>query len=175
MKGKNKLKPAAVVYTSNTGHTEQYARLLGNRTGLPIYAFREAENQLGKETSILYLGWLHASYVKGFRQAEKRFSVCAVCGVGLCDTGTMIAEVRKATAIPEDIPLFTLKGGIDRGRLKGLNKLMICMLTWGLAAQEKRSEQEERMLSLLQTDASYVREGNLTGILEWYEKESVSL
>ena len=28
----------AIVYTSNTGYTEQYARLLGKRTGLPVYS-----------------------------------------------------------------------------------------------------------------------------------------
>ena len=28
----------AIVYTSNTGHTEKYARMLGEKTGLPVYS-----------------------------------------------------------------------------------------------------------------------------------------
>lgn len=164
------MKPTVIVYTSDTGHTEQYARMLGRRTGLPVCDLCKSEKQLTKGTAVLYLGWLHASHVKGFQAAAKRFSLCAVCGVGLCDTGTMVDEVRKATLIPKEIPLFTIQGGIDRSKLKGLNKLMISMLTKGLSSQKQRSAQEERMLELLQKDASYVCEENLTEIIEWYEK-----
>ena len=93
--------------------------------------------------------------------------------VGLCDTGTLISEVRKATAIPEDIPLFTLQGGIDRSKLKGMDKLMISMLTKGLAAQKQRSAQDERMLELLSRDESFVSPENLDGILQWYRADQL--
>ena len=165
------MKPNAIVFTSNTGHTEQYARLLGSRIGLRVFSLREAEKSLSAGTPIVYLGWIHASHVKGYADAAKRFRVCAVCGVGLCDTGTLLAEVRKATAIPAQTPLFTLQGGIDRSRLKGMNKLMISMLTKGLSSQKQRTAQEERMLTLLQTDANYVCAENLNGIQRWFEKE----
>ena len=120
---------------------------------------------------MIYLGWIHASHVKGYSGVAKRFAVCAVCGIGLCDTGTLTSEVRKATSIPEGIPLFTLQGGIDRGRLKGVDKLMISMLTKGLAAQKQRSAQDDRMLELLRKDESYVSLKNLAGILQWYKEE----
>ena len=129
------MKPTAIVYTSNTGHTRQYALLLGEQIGLPAYSLDEANAQLSGGSPVIYLGWLHASHVKGYSKASKRFALCAVCGVGLCDTGTLTSEVRRATSIPEDIPLFTLQGGMNRSRLKGMDKLMISMLTRGLAAQ----------------------------------------
>ena len=99
--------------------------------------------------------------------------VCAVCGVGLCDTGTLLAEVRKATAIPAQTPLFTLQGGIDRSRLKGMDKLMISMLTKGLASQKQRSAQDERMLELLSRDENYVSTENLAEVLQWYREEQL--
>ncbi len=165
------MKPSAIVYTSGTGHTRQYAFLLGEKTGLPFYTLEEAGSLLPAGTPVLYLGWIHASHVKGYANAAKRFTICAVCGVGLCDTGTMTSEVRKATAIPEEIPLFTLQGGMDRGKLKGINKLMITMLTKGLASQKQRSEQDDRMLELLSKDANYVSEENLAGVEQWYKGE----
>ncbi|MDY2700732.1 MAG: hypothetical protein SOV61_14485 [Lachnospiraceae bacterium] len=165
------MKPSAIVYTSGTGHTRQYAFLLGEKTGLAFYTLEEAMSLLPAGTPVLYLGWIHASHVKGYANAVKRFTICAVCGVGLCDTGTMILEVRKATAIPEEIPLFTLQGGMDRGKLKGINKLMITMLTKGLASQKQRSEQDDRMLELLSKDANYVSEENLAGVEQWYRGE----
>ena len=32
------MKPNAIVYTSSTGFTRQYAFLLGEQTGLPVYS-----------------------------------------------------------------------------------------------------------------------------------------
>ena len=167
------MKPTAIVYTSNTGHTRQYALLLGEQIGLPASSLDEANSQLSGGSPVIYLGWLHASHVKGYSKASKRFALCAVCGVGLCDTGTLTSEVRKATSIPEDIPLFTLQGGIDRSRLKGMDKLMISMLTKGLDAQKQRSAQDERMLELLSGDESFVSPENLSEVLQWYREEKL--
>ena len=166
------MKLDAIVFTSRTGFTRQYAEMLGQTLSLPVYSLEEAVSQLPGGSRILYLGWVHASHVKGYRQAAKRFSVCAVCGVGLCDTGTLTAEVRQVTAIPEEIPVFTLQGGIERKKLKGIDKLMISMLAKGLASQKQRSPRDERMLQLLSRDASYVSRENLTEILDWYKGSS---
>lgn len=165
------MKPTAIVYTSQTGHTRRYALLLGEQLGLSVYALDEACAKLSDGSPVLYLGWLHASHVKGYRAAARRFVLCAVCGVGLYDTGALNAEVRKATSIPESVPLFTLQGGMDRGRLKGVDKLMMAMLTRALAAQKQRSAQDERMLELLGKDASYVRPENLAAVLQWYREQ----
>lgn len=159
-----------IVYTSNTGFTENYAKLLGRRLSLPVYSFSEAENRLKKGSEILYLGWLCASRIKGYKRAAKRYQIVAVCGVGMCDTGTMTEEVRKATSIPGNVPLFTLQGGLCRAKLRGINRLMIGMLEKGLSRQKNRSEQDERILRLLQKDSSFVREENLEAVIEWYKR-----
>ena len=160
--------PNAIVYTSKSGFTRQYAQLLGTELRLPVYSLEDALYGLGQDSLILYLGWIHASSVQGFRRAAKKFRICAVCAVGLCDTGTLLDEVRKATAIPVEIPLFTLQGGFDRGKLKGMDKMLISMLVKGLSSKQQRTEQEERMLTLLQTDGCYVSRDNLTAVLDWY-------
>ena len=67
------MKPSAIVYTSNTGHTRQYARLLGEQVCLPVYSLKEAVSQLSAGSPVIYLGWIHASHVKGFSGAAKRF------------------------------------------------------------------------------------------------------
>lgn len=162
----------AILYTSQTGYTRQYAMMLGEKTGLPVYSLKEGISQLPGGSNVIYLGWIHASHVKGYSRAANRFSVRAVCGVGLCDPGTMTPEVRKATAIPANIPLFTLQGGLDRSRLKGMDKLMISLLAKSLASQSRRSAQDERMLQLLQKDAGYVREENMAEIFDWYNRNS---
>ena len=160
----------AIVYTSNTGHTAKYAKMLGEKTGLPVYALSEAAKQLSNGTEIIYLGWLFANNIKGYKKAAKQYKISAICAVGLCDTGTAIAEVRKVNAISEETLLFTMQGGMDKTRLRGINKFMINMLTKGLSSQKERSEKEERMLYLLTHDQNYVSEENITAFMEWYKQ-----
>ena len=163
-------KPAAIVYTSKMGHTRQYAEMLGEILGLQAFSLDEAPKNLTKESSIIYLGWIYASNIKGFSRAVKRFRVCAVCGVGLCGTGTLLSEVRAKTAVPADIPLFTLQGGINRDNLKGADKMLISMLIKGLEKTKQRSEQDERMLELLSSNANFVSRENLSAFMSWYRE-----
>lgn len=165
------MKPIAIVYTSNTGHTAAYAALLAKRLCLPTYTLQAAKNYLEKGDPVIYMGWLFAGTVKGYKKAAKRFSLCAVCGVGLSDTGSMDAQVRKAIKLANTIPLFTLQGGMEYAKLKGINKKMIDMLTKFFAKKENRTADEDKMLSLLQNGGDYVDEKHLSDFLEWYAAE----
>ena len=63
----------AIVYTSNTGYTAQYAKLLGKNTGLPVYSLTEAEEKLPGGNCVIYLGWLMAGKVQGYTKAARRY------------------------------------------------------------------------------------------------------
>ena len=164
------MKPNAIVYTSRTGHTRQYAAMLAERLALPVHSLDEAKSALPEKSAVIYLGWLRANRVQGYARAKKRFTLCAVCGVGLCDTGTLTDQVRKASSIPAEIPLFTLQGGFDSTRQKGFDKLIISMLTKGLSNQKERTAQDERILELLRSNASYVSKEHLKDVLDWFGK-----
>lgn len=157
----------AIVYTSNTGFTARYAKLLGEKTGLPVYEAEVGEKALPKGTAIVYFGWIMASSVKGYKKAAARYDIRALCAVGLCDTGALMTEVRKATGLPAETPLFTLQGGMDYSRLRGINRFMISMLRKGMAAKKDRTEDEERMYILVRDGGDFLREENLNGVLEW--------
>ena len=161
----------AIVYTSNTGHTARYAQLLGEKTGLPVYELTEAEGHISKGTPVIYLGWLFANSVKGYKKAAKHFKISAVCAVGLCDTGTAIDGVRKANAMPEDLPLFTMQGGMDKTKLRGINKFMIKMLTKAMDSKKDKTADDERMVYLLKNDQDYVCEENTAAFMAWYSEQ----
>ena len=116
---------SAIVYTSNTGYTAEYARLLAQETSLPVYSFAQAKEKLAAGSEILYLGWLMASKIQGYKKAAELYQICALCGVGMGGTGTQLEEVRKANALPDTLQLFTLQGGFDMNRLHGVYKLMM--------------------------------------------------
>ena len=90
----------AIVYTTNAGSAERYARLLAERTGLPACSLTEAKKAVSAGAEVIYLGWIMAGSVKGYAEAAKRFRVRAVCGVGMGQTGTQTDSVRKKDGCP---------------------------------------------------------------------------
>ena len=160
----------AIVYTSNTGMTREYAELLSGKTGLDLYSLDEAKRKLENNSPIIYFGWLMAGSVVGYRAAAKRYDIRAVCGVGLGDTGAQDGAVRAHERIPDGIVVFTLQGGMDRDKLKGLYKSMINTLTRFMQKKKDRTPDEDRMLELLISGGHFVSEDNLARVLAWYEK-----
>ena len=164
----------SIVYTSNTGYTAEYARLLGEKTGLPVYSLAEAEQKLAAGNRVIYLGWLMAGKVQDYKKAAKRYKVQAVCGVGMGGTGSQLQEVRKANAIPEKTPLFTLQGGFDIQKLSGVYKLMMTIMVKtagkGLAEKQDRTPDEDVMLEMLTQGGSRVSADNLAEVLAWVEQ-----
>lgn len=73
----------AIVYTTNTGSTESYARLLSQETGLPAYSMAEAKTQLDRNDEIIYLGWLMANSIKGYAAPQGGISR-APCAPWVC-------------------------------------------------------------------------------------------
>ncbi len=162
----------AILYTSNTGSTERYAKMLGEKIGLPVYALDGAPVARGEE--ILYMGWVMASGIKGYKKACQKYKVKAVCGVCMGATGSQIPELRKQNAIPESLPLYTLQGGFDINRLHGMYKFMMNLigksLRKGLSEKNDRSPDEDDMLDMLLHGGDRVNENHLEEILNWYHE-----
>lgn len=163
----------AIVYTSNTGYTRQYAQMLGEKLHIPAMELQSARAQLPTGSPILYMGWLMAGKVQGYRSAARRYRVLAVCAVGMRGTGSQIESVRKANDILPTLPVFTLQGGYDPNRLKGIYKLMMTLMTKALEKQLKASvpSDERTMRDLLRHGGSRVNEKNLSAVLNWYVRE----
>ena len=168
------MKPSAIVYTSNTGNTAEYARLLSDRIELPAYTLSDAADKLTNGSCIIYLGWLMAGRVQGYKKAAKRYQVQAVCGVGMGATGSQLEDLRKANRFPAGLPLFTLQGGFDITKLRGVYKLMMTVMSKtagkGLSDKPNRTPEEDTMLKLLTNGGSYVSKENLAEIEAWYRK-----
>ena len=160
----------AIVYTSNTSSTEQYARLLGQETGLPVCALTEAKKALNSGAQILYLGWVMAGGIQGYADAARLYRIPMVCAVGMEPAGKE-QELREKNGIPQDAALFALQGGYSPDRLHGLQKLMMRMFTGSmvkkLAAKAYRTPGEDDLLDLMQHGGSRVSPEKLTVPLKW--------
>ena len=164
-------KPIAIVFKSNTGYTKKYAELLAEQTGLPVYSLEQSDT-LAEQTPIIYLGWLMAGVVQGYKKAVKRFRVCAVCGVGMGATGSQIEDVRKNNNIGAEVPVYTLQGGFDPNKLRGFYKFVMKPVLKKMKAKlesiENRTPEEELALEMVVSGKDLVDERNLSEVLDWY-------
>lgn len=162
----------AIIYTTNSGSTEHYAKLLAHETGLPVYSLSEAKKAVCRNSEIIYLGWIMAGVVKGYAQAAKLYNIRAVCGVGMGQTGAQTANVREKTHIPADIPLFTLQGNFDVKKLHGIYRPMMALMVktagGSLSKKENRTPEEDDMLDMMLHGGQRVKFDNLKAVLDWY-------
>ena len=166
-------KPTGIVYTSNTGYTEKYAKLLGEQLELQAFSAEQADS-LPEGTEVLYLGWLMAGVVKGYKKAAQRFSVAAVCGVGIGPAGSQHSDVHKNNASPQEVPVFTLQGGFDRTKLHGIYRfmmgVMIKVMGSSLRKKENRTPEEDAMLEMVTNGGDFVDVRQLDGVIAWYRQ-----
>ncbi len=119
----------AIVYTSNTGFTEKYAKLLSEKTGLTAYELNDAKEELSAGDEVFYMGWLMAGGVKGLKKAKKLFSVKGCCAVGMAPVEAQkLGDLKSRNSWTED-GFFVLQGGYAPEKLRGINKLMLNMFT----------------------------------------------
>lgn len=165
----------AIIYTTNTGSTESYAKLLAQETGLPAYSLTEAKKSVPNGAEIIYLGWISAGVVKGYAKAAKCYHIRAVCAVGMGQTGTQTDGVRKKSAVLATIPLFTLQGNFNVKKLHGIYRPMmeIMVKTAGksLAAKKDRTPEEDDTLDMMLHGGERVRIENLSAVLDWYHAQ----
>ena len=163
----------AIIYTTETGSTERYAKLLAHETGLPVCSLAEAKKKVPAGAGIIYLGWIMAGGIKGYKEAAKLYKVRAVCGIGMGQTGTQLKEVRDKNAIPQRIPLFTLQGNFDVKKLHGAYRFMMNVMVKtagkGLANKPDRTPEEDDMLDMMVNGGKRVSLQNMKAITEWYK------
>lgn len=163
----------AIVYTSNTGSTEKYAKMLSHQIIVPAYSMKEADKRVKAGAEIIYMGWIMAGKIKGYTEAARKYNIQAVCGVGMGQTGTQLVEVRTKNKVSQRIPLFTLQGTFDIKKLHGVYKMMMNVMikTAGKALADKsdRTPEEDDMLDMMLSGSERVNAENLKYIIDWYD------
>lgn len=157
--------PTAIVYTSSSGFTEKYAEMLARATKIPAYRLESIRECPAQGASVVYLGWLCAGKIKGLSKARGRFDVQAVCAVGMApeyDTETL----RKQNTLPER-PVFYLRGGYDKTRLKGVNKVMMSAMTAVMKKKSASDEKARAMYGNLENGGNWVSEAALSPVVNW--------
>lgn len=152
----------AVIYESNTGFTRRYAQLLAQKLGIPCHCLKDAKKQAAKGADVIYLGWVFANQICGYKKAKKRWNVRAVAACGMNPESEKYTEILTETNKPE-CPLFYLQGGIDPTALKGLKRKLIKMVCENLVRENKPENAE--LIKIMTEGGDFVSEENLAGLI----------
>ncbi len=155
-----------IVYTSNTGTTKKYAEMISAKTGTQCVELADANLPEGEE--VIYLGWVMLGQIQGLAEARAKFgdfkAVCAVGMMGDSDKKTL----EEKNAITE--PLFTLMGGFDIKKLKGMHKMIMGMMLKAIKGQFKvaaaTDPEAAKALAMFEDGFYMVDEKNLTPLYE---------
>ena len=161
-----------IVYSSNTGHTRQYAQMLSEALDIPAYDLKTVPPTLdGLET--IYMGWLMAGSVVGYAKAAKKFKIRCVVGVGMTpESAEQTEDVAKKVKPGAGVPVFYLQGGYDFNKLGAMHKMMMKAVTPsilkrfdGKSEAEKEADPTYRMIT---RGDSVVSAERLEPVIRWY-------
>ena len=163
----------AIVYTSNTGSTAKYAKLLSHQICVPSFSMVEAKTKVKPEQKSFIWDGLWQEKSKDIRKLpESTISrQYAVLEWGRQEHSLLRSE--RKNKVPQRIPLFTLQGTFDVKKLHGVYKMMMNVMvkTAGKALADKsdRTPEDDDMLDMMLNGSERVKAENLKHIIDWYD------
>ena len=169
------MKAEAIVYSSNTGFTERYAKMLSGKIGVSAFSLDEAAKNLDEGADIIYMGWVMAGKIKNWKTAAERYNIKAACAIGIGSGESSAAEIKQNMKLKKEFLLFALPGGLDMKRLRGLNRFIMGRVRVSaikaLNQKPNRTENEQMTLTLLTDGGSAVNERFLSPVAALFETE----
>lgn len=160
-----------IVYTSETGYTANYAKHLAKHCNLPLLPLAEAQEKLEAKSPIIYLGWIMAGKVVGLKEARKKFTIKAVCGVGIRpDVDNMTKTIRRMRGVPKEGG-FYCQGGYAPDKLSP-NKRKSLTMVLGILGKKIRSKnsitsEEKKLLQVFDKGGSFVDKNQLVHLINY--------
>ncbi len=154
-----------IVYETNTGSTERYAKMLSEKLGVPAIKMTE---QVNPNEDVIFMSWVMAGTLQNYAKAKELYSnIKAVCAVGMFSDEGKKAELIEKNAITEEF--FILPGAFNVNKLTGLYKMMMGMAMKMIKGKLKESNdpKAKEMLEKFDEGFDMVDESNLEKVIEY--------
>lgn len=175
-----------VVYSSQYGATEQYARWLAEALDADLYAVRAiSAGVLSGYDCILYGGGLYAGGVKGLPTFLKYFSKCEgkplilfTCGIADPKDPANVEQIRSQLykALPANVAaqctFFHLRGRLDYPHLTVVHRAMMAMLRKMLLKKAPSSlrEEDRQLLETYGKDVNFIDRSEIEPIVSFVRR-----
>ena len=168
----------AIIYTSETGSCERYAKELSRQLHLPCEPLHHCH--VRSDGSVIYVGWVMAGRVVGFADAAKTLNIAALVAVGMSPASEgLAAQLRERNQLPAEVPCFALQGGLHLWKLKLpmhalmllVNKKIVRRLR-EKAAKKPLSAQEQATLTMALKGEGEPAAWDCSAVIAWAKKEN---
>lgn len=168
----------AIVYNSETGSCERYARELSRALHIPCEPLHK--NHVRSDGKVIYVSWVMAGKVVGYPKAAKTLDIAAVVAVGMSPvTEKLTAASREKNQIPFGTEFFLLQGGFNINKLnlpmKAAMTVMDKKIARGLKAKQAQkplTDQEEATLNMAVNGQGEPAAWDCSEVISWAKKEN---
>lgn len=167
----------AIIYSSRTGFSKQYAEMLQQKVGGELFDLSKMRklNQVMGADVLVYIASIMGGRMREFKFIDKNIYDLErprkiFVGVGLTPPEEQVYLGFKQTNCPfgfeNKIKFFLLRGGMRYSELRGVDKLLMKNILKNLSKKEERSPVEEEMYQAIINGADYVNEESLEPIVQ---------
>ena len=164
----------AIVYQTKIGHTKRYAELLSAKIDLPCYSLDKASYDLSQGDEIIFMGWIMAGTIKGYKKAANYFTLKAVCAVGGTEDNDQISKDLQKKNNLVNAPLFYLRGGYDLSKIKGPHGAILNQISKSLISAAQKPGAKADIIAAandLKNNEDFVSIDRLSDVLQWYSNK----
>ncbi len=153
---------SAVIYNSQTGFTERYARWIAEQIGCEAVPYRYAKSKdFSAYDVILFGSWCHAGSIQKIKwfkgvmrkHPEKKYAVFAVGASPAGNPDIDTALKRNITDEYSGICTgFYCPGGLNYGKMSPINRAMMRAFSKMMAGRKDKTEEEKVMAEMIGRD-----------------------
>ncbi|MGL6104663.1 flavodoxin domain-containing protein [Romboutsia sp.] len=166
-----------VIYESRYGSTEMYANWIGEVLNCKVIKREKAkiEDLLDFDT-IIYGGWLHAGFIKGFKLISKDIDKLNNKNIVAFSVGCSSGKEEEIKSVEKmnfenigDVKYFYLRGAFNYQKLNIADKILMSMMKTKLKniKEEDRDEDTKGMLDAYINPIDFTDKNNIKPLIEY--------
>lgn len=153
----------AIIYQSKTGHTKEYAESLSKELKIPCYSVQDAKEKVNKKDEIIYLSWIRATTIVGYKKINRKYKVAAIGAVGAYPkSNEYTKQLKEYNHITQE--LFYLRGGINYEKLNKFYQKILKLVGKAITLENPRDKEMSR---LFEKGGNFVNSKQLKPMIEY--------
>lgn len=156
----------AIIYQSKTGHTKEYAESLRKKLKLPCYSTEEANQKLKKQEEVIYLSWIRATSLVGYKKINKKYKICCIGAVGAYPKNNEYTkQLKEYNHITQE--LFYLRGGINYEKSNKFYQKLLKLVGKAITMENPKDKEMPR---LFEKGGNFVNPKQLKPMIEYIKE-----
>lgn len=157
----------AIIYQSKTGHTKEYAEYLSKELSIPCYSVCEAKEKINKKEEIIYLSWVRATTLVGYKKINKKYQIACLGAVGAYPKNNeYLKQLKDYNHTSQE--LFYLRGGINYEKLSKFYQKLLKLVGKAITMENPR---DKEMSLLFEKGGNFVNPKQLKSIIEYIKEK----